>query len=131
MDATRKGVVTMLVVVALVVTSGCLTVSPTVDRQTNVSDTFRDITTDSEWGTASVQATVTVSTSATTTDGVSRLTVITENGKSFYATDIDTGQTTVSLPLPTGTPVTLYAVNTTDGSVVATQNVTVNGSTFP
>lgn len=131
MGITRKGSVAILVVAALVVMSGCLTVSPTVNRQTGDSDTFQGVTTDSEWGTSSVQATVNLSSSATTTDGVSRVNVITESGKSFYTTDINTGQTTVSLPLPTGTPATLYAVNTTRGSVVATQNVTVNGSTFP
>lgn len=129
MDTTRNSLVAILVVSALVVMSGCLTVSPTV--KTDDSDTFRNVTTDNQWGTSSVQATVTLSSSATTTEGVNRVNVITESGGSFYTTDIDAGQTTVSLPLPTGTSATLYAVNTTDGSVVATQNVTVNGSTFP
>lgn len=129
MDTTRNSLVAILVVSALVVMSGCLTVSPTV--KTDDSDTFRNVTTDNQWGTSSVQATVTLSSSATTTEGVNRVNVITESGGSFYTTDIDAGQTTVSLPLPTGTSATLYAVNTTSGSVVATQNVTVNGSTFP
>ncbi|WP_233264980.1 hypothetical protein [Halomarina oriensis] len=62
---------------------------------------------------------------------MSRVNVITESGGSFYSTEVDTGQTSVSLPLPTGTPVTLYAVNTVNGSVVATQNVTVSGDTYP
>ncbi|MFC4986226.1 hypothetical protein [Saliphagus infecundisoli] len=103
--------------------------SPTVE--TDDSDTFRNVTTDSQWGTSSVQATVTFSSSATTADGVNRVNVITESGGSFYSTTLDAGQTTVSLPLPTETPATLYAVNTTGGSVVATQNVTVGGSTLP
>lgn len=129
MDTTRNGSTAILVVAALVVMGGCLTVSPTVE--TDDSETFRNVTTDSQWGTSSVQATVTFSPSATTADGVSRVNVITESGGSFYSTTLDAGQTTVSLPLPTGTSATLYAVNTTSGSVVATQNVTVEGSTVP
>ncbi|WP_114579100.1 hypothetical protein [Saliphagus sp. LR7] len=129
MDTTWNSLVAILVVAALVIMGGCLTVSPTVE--TDNSDTFRNVTTDSQWGTSSVQATVTFSSSATTADGVTRVNVITESGGSFYTTTLDAGQTTVSLPLPTKTPATLYAVNTTNGSVVATQNVTVDGSTVP
>ncbi|WP_114576656.1 hypothetical protein [Saliphagus sp. LR7] len=129
MDTTRNASTAVFVVAALVVMGGCLTVSPTVE--TGDSDTFRNVTTDNQWGTSSVQATVTFSSSATTADGVSRVNVITESGGSFYSTTLDAGQTTVSLPLPTGAPATLYAVNTTSGSVVATQNVTVEGSTIP
>ncbi|MWG33267.1 hypothetical protein GQS65_01965 [Halomarina oriensis] len=131
MNTTRRGAVALLAVVGLVVTSGCLTVYPSVTVESNDSATFRNVETGSEWGTSSVQATITFAPSATTTDGVSRVNVITESGGSFYSTEVDTGQTSVSLPLPTGTPVTLYAVNTVNGSVVATQNVTVSGDTYP
>ena len=131
MDTTRRGRAATLAVVVLAITSGCLTVYPSVDVQPDDSGVFRNVETDSEWGTSSVQATITFAPSATTANGVSRVNVITQSGGSFYTTDVDTGQTRVSLPLPTGTPVTLYAVNTVNGSVVATQNVTVRGDTFP
>lgn len=131
MDTTRRGAVAILAVVVLAITSGCLTVYPSVDVQPDGSDVFRNVETGSEWGTSSVQATITFAPSATTTNGVNRVNVITQSGGSFYTTDVDAGQTSVSLPLPTGTPTTLYAVNTVNGSVVATQNVTVSGDTFP
>ncbi|MFC5971862.1 hypothetical protein ACFPYI_11010 [Halomarina salina] len=131
MDTTRRGAVAVLALVALTLTGGCLTVYPSVTVESTDSEVFRSVETGSEWGTSSVQATITFDSSATTTDGVSKVNVITQNGGSFYTTTVDTGQTSVSLPLPTGTPATLYAVNAVNGSVVATQNVTVSGDTYP
>ncbi|WP_224337500.1 hypothetical protein [Haloprofundus halobius] len=120
-----------LLAVVLVLTSGCLTVQPTVTPQAGDSSVFESVSTTDQWGTSSVQASVTLTPAATTEEGVTKLTVITESGSSFYTTTVDAGQTDVSVPLPTGQTTQIYAVNTVNGTVVARQNVTVGGSTYP
>lgn len=131
MERTRRLCNVTFVCLLLVAASGCLTVQPTVDARAGDSGVFKSVSTDSEWGTSSVQASVTLSRSATTKRGVTRLTVIAEDGSSFYATTVDSGQTSVTLPLPTEQSSQIVAVNTVNGTVVGTQNVTVGGSTYP
>ncbi|SFL15216.1 hypothetical protein SAMN04487950_2744 [Halogranum rubrum] len=120
-----------LVGLLLVACSGCVTVQPDVVVQEDDSSVFESVTTNSEWGTSSVQASVTLTSSATTSQGVTQINVITRDGKSFYTTTVDSGQTNVSLPVPTGQASTLVAVNTVNGTVVGMQNVTVTGTRYP
>ncbi|MDS0293871.1 hypothetical protein [Halogeometricum luteum] len=117
-------------VALLVVTAGCLTVSPSISSADD-SPVFERVSTVSEWGTSSVQGSVTLTPAATTEMGVTRLNVIREDGSSFYATSVDAGQTSVSLPIPTGTRSRIVAVNTVNGTVVDTYNVTVRGTRYP
>jgi hypothetical protein len=117
-------------VALLVVTAGCLTVSPSISSPDD-SAVFERVSTVSEWGTSSVQGSVTLTPAATTEMGVTRLNVIREDGSSFYATSVDAGQTSVSLPIPTGTRSRIVAVNTVNGTVVDTYNVTVRGTRYP
>ncbi|KTG11528.1 hypothetical protein AUR64_03220 [Haloprofundus marisrubri] len=116
---------------ALLVCSGCLTVQPTVSVQTSDGPTFKSVTTNDEWGTSGIDASVTLSSAATTEQGVTKVSVITAEGESFYTTSVDTGQTSVSVVLPTNQTAQLYAVNTVNGTVVARQNVTISGTTVP
>jgi hypothetical protein len=117
-------------VALLVVTAGCLTVSPSISS-TDDSAVFERVSTVSEWGTSSVQGSVTLTPAATTEMGVTRLNVITSGGKSFYTTPVDAGQTSVSLPIPTERRSQIVAVNTVNGTVVETYNLTVRGSRYP
>lgn len=117
-------------VALLVVTAGCMTVNPSI-RSSGDSEVFERVSTTSEWGTSSVQASVTLTPAATTSMGVTRLNVITQSGESFYTTTVDSGQTSVSLPVPTGTRSRIVAVNTVNGTVVETYNLTVVGSRYP
>ncbi|WP_117595473.1 hypothetical protein [Haloprofundus halophilus] len=117
--------------VVLLACSGCLTVQPTVSLQTSDATVFENVSTTDRWGTASVDASVTLTSEATTQRGVTKVSVISESGKSFYTTTVDTGQTDVSVVLPTGQTAQIYAVNTVNGTVVARQNVTIGGSTYP
>ncbi|ELZ33949.1 hypothetical protein C474_03280 [Halogeometricum pallidum JCM 14848] len=117
-------------VALLVVTAGCVTVSPSIGSSED-SAVFERVSTVSEWGTSSVQASVTLAPAATTEMGVTRLNVITDSGSSFYTTTVDAGQTSVSLPIPTQTRSQIVAVNTVNGTVVDTYNVTVRGSRYP
>nr|WP_233341068.1 hypothetical protein [Haloprofundus sp. MHR1] len=124
----RKLAVFTLVLLAC---GGCLTVQPTVSPQTNDAAVFENVSTTDRWGTSSIDASVTLTPEATTRRGVTKVSVISESGKSFYTTTVDTGQTDVSVVLPADQTAQIYAVNTVNGTVVARQNVTVGGSTYP
>lgn len=117
-------------VALLVVTAGCMTVNPTL-HSSDDSEVFERVSTVSEWGTTSVQASVTLTPAATTSMGVTRLNVITQSGSSFYTTTVDSGQTSVSMPVPTDGRFRIVAVNTVNGTVVDTHNMTVSGSRYP
>lgn len=120
----------IVAVALLVVTAGCVTVSPTI-RSSGDSAVFERISTVSEWGTASVQASVTLTPNATTEMGITRLNVISASGTTFYSTGVDAGQTSISLPIPTENPSRIVAVNTVNGTVVETYNVSVRGPRYP
>ncbi len=115
----------------LVISAGCVTVNPAIESSSNGSNVFKNVTTSNEWGTSSIHASITLSPNATTEMGVSRLNVITSSGSSFYSTTVDSGQTSVSMPLPSGGSAQIIAVNTINGSVVDTYNITVTGSSYP
>lgn len=120
-----------VLMLVILVCSGCLTVQPTVSAPTSDGPTFESVTTNDEWGTSGIDASVTLSSAATTEQGVTKVSVITAEGESFYTTSVDTGQTSVSVVLPTNQTAQLYAVNTVNGTVVARQNVTISGTTVP
>ena len=125
----RLGV--FLAVVGLVICGGCITAQPTIDTTETSPNVFESISTTDAWGTSSIQASVTLAPSATTSEGVTSLSVVSENGSSFYTTTIDPGQTSVTLPVPTDMPATIVATNTVNGTTVDTANLTVSGRTIP
>lgn len=129
MDSTRRSRGAALLCLLLVVGSGCLTVQPDVRSDPTGSPVFENVSTTDEWGTTSVQVTVHLTPSATDR-GVTKLSVISHDGASFYSTTVESGQRIVSLPVPTGES-QIYAVNTVNGTVVATTNVTVGGASYP
>lgn len=132
MGLTSRACRVALVGLLLVACSGCVTVQPDIVTEgDDDSRVFKSVTTKSEWGTSSVHASVTLTSSATMSQGVTQLNVITEDGTSFYTTTVDSGQTNVSLPIPTHQSSQLVAVNTVNGTVVGTQNVTVTGTRYP
>ncbi|MFC4356812.1 hypothetical protein ACFO0N_02485 [Halobium salinum] len=129
-SSTHGGRGTVFLCLLLVLGSGCLTVGPTVGSDAADSPVFEGVSTTDEWGTNSVQVSLRLTPTATTDSGVTKLSVVSPDGGSFYSTTVDAGQQSVSLPLPTGES-RIYAVNTVNGTVVGTLNVTVEGSTYP
>ena len=124
----RKSVLALLVIA--IVCGGCVTAQPTLDSTTNDPTVFESISTADPWGTSSLQTSITLAPGATTSEGVTDLSVVTANGSSFYTTTVDAGQTSVTLPLPMGTS-QIIATNTINGTTVGTANVTVSGNTYP
>lgn len=118
--------------VALVVAlgfGGCLTLGPTLTADTGNSAVFEQVSTDESWASGRVKTSVTLTPSATTDQGVTKLVVVTESGSSFDTTTVETGQTSgITLYLPTNGNATITAVNTVNGTVVDTQPVTTDGN---
>ena len=132
MDSMRGSYVAVVAITVIMIgCSGCLTTHPTIHERGGDADVFESVSTSDEWGTSSIQATVTLTPTAVTDRGVTRLVVIAANGDSFYSTTVDSGQTAVSLPLSTGQTSQIIAVNTVNGTVVGKQNVTVGGNEYP
>ncbi|WP_160135078.1 hypothetical protein [Halococcus salsus] len=131
MTSTLRPRLLVLVVVVALVGSGCVTAQPTITVESNSPAVFEGFSTSDAWGASSIQASVSLTPQATTSLGVTELSVVTESGKSFYTTTVDAGQTSVTLPLPVGTTATVVAVNTVNGTTVGTANVTTSGNTLP
>lgn len=125
---SRHRVVATIPLLGLVVGSGCLTFSPTVTIETTESTVFERLSVSDPWGSRSVATTVTLTPAATTTNGVTQLVVIAESGSAFDSTTVDSGQTRVTMYLPTDQNATLVAVNAVDGTVVERRTVATGGS---
>lgn len=120
----------LIVLLLAIMCAGCVTTQPTLNLTTNDPAVFKNVSTADPWGTSSLQTTVTLAPGATTSEGVTDLSVVTASGSSFYTTSLDPGQTSVMLPLPTGSS-QIIATNTINGTTVGTANVTISGNTYP
>ncbi|WP_390184676.1 hypothetical protein [Haladaptatus pallidirubidus] len=108
-------------------TSGCLTLDPTVTLGTADSSVFKGASTTDSVAAGKVDTRVTLTDGATTSEGVTQLNVIDATGKAVYKTPVESGETSVTLMLPTTGTVTIVAVNTVNGTVVETRNATITG----
>ncbi len=113
--------------VILSMTSGCLSLDPTVTLDTADSTVFKSTSTTDTVAVGKVDTRVMLTNEATTSEGVTQLNVIDATGKAVYKTPVESGETTVTLMLPTTGTVTVVAVNTVNGTVVETQNATITG----
>ncbi|MFC7216280.1 hypothetical protein ACFQO4_19665 [Saliphagus sp. GCM10025334] len=127
---SRHRVVATIALLGLVVGSGCLTLSPTVTIETTESTVFEQLSVTEPWASKSVETTVTLTPAATTTNGVTQLVVIAESGSTFDSTTIDSGQTSVTMYLPTNQNATIVAVNAVNGTVVERRTVATDGNKF-
>ena len=121
----RRQRVRLVAVVILVASSGCLALDPTVDLNTTDSAVFAGASASGSWASGQVTTTVDLTRNATTGEGVSQLNVITASGKTFHRTALDSGQSSATVVLPTNGTATVVAVNTVNGTVVETRNVTI------
>nr|WP_317176085.1 hypothetical protein [Halovivax sp. KZCA124] len=80
------------------------------------------------WASRSVATTVTLTSAATTTDSVTQLVVIAESGSTFDSTTVDSGQTSVTMYLPTNQNAAIVAVNAVNGTVVERRPVVTDGN---
>ncbi|MFB6136666.1 MAG: hypothetical protein ABEJ04_07885 [Halobacteriaceae archaeon] len=82
------------------------------------------------WGAPRARVTATLRPAATTERGVRRLTVVTESGSAYWSGAVDAGQSSETVSVPVGSPVTLFAENA-DHETVGRQRVSVRGRSVP
>ena len=119
----------MAVVVVSALSGGCLTLDPSVSLAPGNATVFENASSSGTWASGRIVTPVELTTNATTDQGVTQLNVVASDGKTFYTTPVDSGQTNLSVIVPTGTRATLVAVNTVNGTTVETRNVTITGNT--
>ncbi|MFB9807080.1 hypothetical protein ACFFQF_18410 [Haladaptatus pallidirubidus] len=127
MNQRIRVVMVAILVVMVSMTSGCLTLDPTVTLGTADSSVFKGASTTDSVAAGKVDTRVTLTDGATTSEGVTQLNVIDATGKAVYKTPVESGETSVTLMLPTTGTVTIVAVNTVNGTVVETRNATITG----
>lgn len=120
----RAARVGLVVVIVLLASAGCLAHGPAVDLNTTDSVVFSGAAAGGSWAVGEVRTTVDLTPNATTS-GVSQLNVVVDS-QTFHRTALDSGETSASVVLPTNGTATLVAVNTVNGTVVETRNVTVS-----
>ncbi len=107
--------------------SGCVTLNPRVSLNTTGSTVFETASHSGSWATGQAATNVTLTSNATTDEGVTQLNVITATGTTFYKTSLDSGESTATVMLPTNGTVMIVAVNTVNGTTVESRNATVTG----
>lgn len=118
----------LALVALLVVTSGgCLTLSPTVSLNTTDSSVFEGASASGSWASGQVTTSVTLTSNATTGEGVTQLNVIDSKGQTFSTTTLDSGESSATVLFPTSGTATLVAVNTVNGTTVESRNATITG----
>jgi len=116
-----------LLLVFAIVSSGCLSVDPSVQAPTDDSDVFKEITVKEPWASNNVRVDATLRATPAARN-VTMITVVRENGRSFSTREVDSGQTNVSLALPTNQNATLVTSNSVNGTTIENLNVTTSGN---
>jgi hypothetical protein len=124
---SRRAFLGAVATAGIVGTSGCLTLDPSV-RVTGIeeSSVFKRVSVTEPWASGRVLASVNLTSTATTDDGVRELTVISSSGSEFDTGSVYSGQTSKSVFLPVG-KATLTAVDF-DGRTVDSVSVDVSGN---
>lgn len=108
---------------------GCLTLDPTVTAETGNSTVFESISTSEPWASGRVRTSVTLTSNATSDQGITQLNVTDESGDSFDSTSVSSGQTSgLTLYLPAHQNATITAVDGVNGTTVETRTVSTGGN---
>ena len=129
MTRTRKIYLLAVIVVVIAASGGCLTLDPGVSLNTTDSTVFESASPSGSWASGDIVTKVTLTSDATTSEGVTQLNVVNSKGKTFSTTTLDSGESSVTVQFPTSETATLVAVNTVNGTVVETRNATISGNT--
>ncbi len=126
----RRHVLVSLLLVSSLGLGGCLTLSPSVTVDTDNSTVFKKASTSEPWVSGRVKTSITLTSNATTTQGVSKLAVISASGSTFDTTMLDSGQSSATVYVPANQNATIVAVDTVNGTVVETKTIRTDGNTL-
>lgn len=119
-----------VLVVVLVVSSGCLTLDPTITADTSGSAVFESLSVDEPWASGHVRANATLA--ATPAAGnVTTITIIGEDNQEYDTVSVASGQSVVPLWIPASRNATLVASNSVNSTTLGTLNVSTGGNRVP
>lgn len=124
---TRSRNVLSITVIVMLLSSGCLTLSPSVTADTSESPVFQTISTDEPWAGHHVRVTATLR-STSKAGNVTTITVVDEQGRPYDTIDVETGQTIVVLWVPTNQRSTLVASNSVNSTTISKFTITSGGN---
>jgi hypothetical protein len=109
--------------------AGCLTIGPSVTATgLSRSAVFESVTmADEAWASGRVAVKMSLTPTATTEQGVRKLTTVTKSGSKFDTAMVESGQTSATLYAPTHQRVSLSATDY-DGKTVETVTIRVGGN---
>ena len=116
-------------VVLLVVSSGCLTLSPSVTADTGESAVFESLSVEEPWASEHVRVNVTLA-STPTASNVTTITIIGADGRKYDTVSVASGQSVVPVWVPTRNA-TLVATNSVNSTTLDTLNVSTGGNRLP
>lgn len=116
-----------VLVVLVVVSSGCLTLGPTIAADTSGSTVFESVSTDEPWAGDYVRVNATLR-STPAAGNVTSITVIDENNQEYGTVSVASGQTVVPIWVPAGRNSTLVATNSVNSTTLDTLNVSGTGN---
>lgn len=126
-ERARRAVLVSLLMVVVLTSSGCLTLSPSVTANTDGSAVFKSVSTNEPWAGDHVRVNVTLR-STPTAGNVTTIIIIGENNRQYDAVSVASGQTVVPLWVPANQNSTLVATNSVNSTTLGTLNLTSTGT---
>ena len=116
-----------IVVVLVVVSSGCLTLDPTIAADTGDSPVFERLTVEEPWASEHVRVNATLR-STPAAGNVTTITIIGENGQEYDTVSVASGQSVVPIWVPTDRNATLVASNSVNSTTLDSLNISTGGN---
>ncbi|GAA0471832.1 hypothetical protein MUK72_19760 (plasmid) [Halococcus dombrowskii] len=126
--APRRALAIVLVVV--LVSSGCLTLGPSISADTGDSAVFEGLSVEEPWASEHVRVNATLR-STPAASNVTTITIIGENKQKYDTVSVASGQSVVPLWIPTGRNATLVASNSVNSTTLDSLNVSTGGNQLP
>ena len=126
--APRRTLAILLVIV--LVSSGCLTIGPSVSADTSGSAVFESVTVDEPWASEHVRVNATLR-STPAASNVTTITIIGENRQAYDTISVGSGQSVVPLWIPANRNATIVASNSVNSTTLDSLNVSTDGNQFP
>ena len=127
-ETPRRALAIVLVIV--LISSGCLTLGPSISADTGDSAVFESVTVDEPWASEHVRVNATLR-STPAASNATTITIIGENKQTYDTVSVGSGQSVVPLWIPANRNATLVASNSVNSTTLDSLNVSTGGNQFP
>ncbi|WP_256685640.1 hypothetical protein [Halococcus qingdaonensis] len=126
--APRRALAIVLVVV--LVSSGCLTLGPSISADTDDSAVFESLSVEEPWASEHFRVNATLR-STPAASNVTTIAIIGESGEAYDTVSVASGQSVVPIWVPTNRNATIVASNSVNSTTLDTLNVSTGGNRLP